>query len=59
MRVACQPLFHPHGGGGPGRARTRGTSLLEMLLVIALIAMAGVLAAAALNGGIDGMRLRT
>ncbi|WP_428959808.1 type II secretion system protein XpsH [Xanthomonas oryzae] len=59
MRVACQPLCHPHGGVGPGRARTRGTSLLEMLLVIALIAMAGVLAAAALNGGIDGMRLRT
>ncbi|MFC0153867.1 GspH/FimT family pseudopilin [Xanthomonas dyei] len=58
MRVACQPLRHPHGVG-PGRTRTRGTSLLEMLLVIALIAMAGVLAAAALNGGIDGMRLRT
>ncbi|MBB4130900.1 MULTISPECIES: GspH/FimT family pseudopilin [unclassified Xanthomonas] len=59
MRVACQPLRHRDGGAGPGRTRTRGTSLLEMLLVIALIAMAGVLAAAALNGGIDGMRLRT
>ncbi|KAB7765523.1 type II secretion system protein GspH [Xanthomonas maliensis] len=39
--------------------RHRGTSLLEMLLVIALIAIAGVLAAAALSGGVDGMRLRS
>lgn len=30
-----------------------------MLLVIALIAVAGVLAAAVLSGGIEGMRLRT
>jgi general secretion pathway protein H len=37
----------------------RGLSLLEMLLVIALIAVAGVLAAAVMTGGIDGMRLRT
>lgn len=59
MRVACQPLCHPYGVVGPAPARTHGTSLLEMLLVIALIAIAGVLAAAVLNGGIDGMRLRT
>ncbi|NEL79550.1 MAG: type II secretion system protein GspH, partial [Xanthomonas perforans] len=36
MRVACQPLRHPRGVVGPGRPRTRGSSLLEMLLVIAL-----------------------
>ena len=34
-------------------------SLLEMLLVIALIAATSVLAAAALTGGIDGMQLRS
>jgi len=36
----------------------RGLSLLEMLLVIALIAITGVLAASVLGGGIEGMRLR-
>lgn len=41
------------------QARTRGVSLLEMLLVIALIAVAGVLAASVLGGGIDGVRLRS
>ncbi|HVJ36764.1 MAG TPA: GspH/FimT family pseudopilin [Stenotrophomonas sp.] len=41
------------------RARMRGVSLLEMLLVIALIAAAGVLAASVLGGGIDGVRLRS
>ncbi|QHQ29387.1 general secretion pathway protein GspH [Xanthomonas albilineans] len=40
-------------------ARMRGVSLLEMLLVIGLIAMAAVLAASVLSGGIDGMRLRS
>ncbi|MFT4247770.1 MAG: GspH/FimT family pseudopilin [Pseudomonas sp.] len=39
--------------------RVRGVSLLEMLLVIALIAVAGLLTAAALTGGLDGMRLRS
>ena len=34
-------------------------SLLEMLLVVALIAIVGVVTAAAMNGGIDGLRLRT
>lgn len=50
----------------PGLTRTRGrrppmrgVSLLEMLLVIALIAAAGVLAASVLGGGIDGLRLRS
>ena len=41
------------------RARVAGTSLLEMLLVIALIAALGVLAAAALSGGFAGMQLRS
>jgi general secretion pathway protein H len=35
-----------------------GLSLLEMLLVVALIAIVGVVTATAMNGGIDGMRLR-
>ncbi|MGO4222666.1 GspH/FimT family pseudopilin [Lysobacter sp. TAF61] len=37
----------------------RGASLLEMLLVIALIAAISVLATAALGGGIQGMQLRS
>lgn len=38
--------------------RTRGFSLLEMLLVMAIIAFAGLLAASAMTGGFDGIRLR-
>ncbi|HZH44614.1 MAG TPA: GspH/FimT family pseudopilin [Lysobacter sp.] len=38
--------------------RCAGVSLLEMLLVIALIAGIGVLAAAALGGGFKGAQLR-
>lgn len=37
----------------------RGTSLLEMLLVIALIAGIGLLAAGAFGGGLAGMQLRS
>jgi general secretion pathway protein H len=37
----------------------RGFSLLEVVLVIAIIALASLLAAAALTGGIDGLRLRS
>lgn len=37
----------------------RGVSLLEMLLVVMLIAIAGTLAAMVLTGGLDGMRLRS
>jgi len=37
----------------------RGVTLLEMLLVIALIGGAGVLTVALLGGGVDGLRLRT
>lgn len=40
------------------RFRAGGFSLLEMMLVIALIAAMSVLAATALTGGIDGIRLR-
>ena len=39
--------------------RQRGVSLLEMLLVVALIAVAATLSAMVLTGGLDGMRLRT
>ena len=54
-------------GDGPGNAvaggstlRTmRGFSLLEIVLVIAIIALASLLAAAAMTGGIDGLRLRS
>ena len=40
------------------RRRARGMSLLEMLLVIALIAAIGVLTVAALTGGVAGVQLR-
>lgn len=43
---------------GLGRHAT-GVSLLEMLLVIGLIAIASTLAAMALTGGLEGMRLRS
>ena len=38
--------------------RWRGFSLLEMLLVLALIAVASLLAVAAFGGGMQGMKLR-
>src|SRR3546814_11558417 len=37
----------------------RGFSLLEMILVLALVALASMLAAAAIGGGFDGLRLRS
>lgn len=43
----------------PAPRRVRGVTLLEMLLVIALIAVSGLLAAGVLTGGLDGMRLRS
>ena len=46
------------GSTGIG-GRQRGASLLEMLLVIALIAAASLLAAAAFTGGFKGMQLRS
>jgi len=41
------------------RARSRGFSLLEVLLVLVLVATVAVTAVAGLNGGLDGMRLRS
>lgn len=38
--------------------RETGFTLLEMLLVLGLIAVIGLLAAMAMSGGLDGMRLR-
>lgn len=46
------------GAGHAGRRRSTGFSLLEMLLVMALIAAASALAAVTLTGGIDSLRLR-
>jgi general secretion pathway protein H len=43
----------------PNRRAARGVSLLEMLLVVALIAATSVLAAAALGGGFAGLQLRS
>jgi general secretion pathway protein H len=40
-------------------SRASGFSLLEMLLVVGLIAIASTLAAMALTGGLEGMRLRS
>jgi general secretion pathway protein H len=37
----------------------RGFSLLEVLLVVAILAIASVLAAAAIRGGAPGLQLRT
>jgi general secretion pathway protein H len=46
-------------GGGFGPRAAGGLSLLEMLLVLALIAVASLLAAMVLTGGLAGMRLRS
>lgn len=40
------------------RRRSTGVTLLEMLLVVGLLAIAASLAAMVLTGGVDGMRLR-
>ncbi|MGV8960536.1 MAG: type II secretion system protein XpsH [Stenotrophomonas sp.] len=49
----------PYRGRSRSRRRMVGVSLLEMLLVMALIAVTGLLAAMAMSGGWDGMRLRS
>ena len=41
------------------RRRNAGFSLLEMILVVALIAVASLLAAMVVTGGLEGMRLRS
>lgn len=56
----ARPMLVARGRrSGSGGHRVSGVSLLEMLLVIALIAVAGTLAAMVMTGGIDGMRLRS
>ena len=39
--------------------RPQGFTLLEVVLVLAIVALASLLAAAAVGGGSDGMRLRS
>lgn len=45
--------------GAAARRHARGFTLLEIVLVLAIIALATLLAAAALTGGADGLRLRS
>ncbi|MBB1088003.1 GspH/FimT family pseudopilin [Lysobacter sp. SG-8] len=56
MRVSPSPLRHERRR--PAKP-ARGVSLVEMLLVVALFAVASLLAAAVLTGGIRGMQLRS
>lgn len=51
-----QAGFRPRWVGS--RRGAAGVSLLEMLLVVALIALVSTLAATALTGGLEGSRLR-
>src|SRR5690606_15863789 len=55
--VARTPV--PASALRPPRRVQRGMSLLEILLVMALIAATGLLAAGILTGGFDRMELRT
>ncbi|MEO6518108.1 MAG: GspH/FimT family pseudopilin [Pseudoxanthomonas sp.] len=43
----------------PAARNTQGFSLIEILVVLALLALATTLAAVAFTGGMDGMRLRS
>lgn len=45
--------------GRGGARRSSGFSLLEIMMVMAIIATASVLAVSVLTGGIDGLRLRS
>ncbi len=60
--VRCVPacvVRASRAGGAPRPAAVRGMSLLEMLLVIALIAAIGVLTVGMMSGGMSGMQLRS
>lgn len=57
MIEAAAPRPPRHHRAAP-RTGARGLSLLEMLLVVALIAVVGLITASGMRGGIDGMRLR-
>lgn len=58
-RRADRSYPEPHSRGRASRARMAGVTLLEMLLVMALIAAIGLLTAMAMSGGMDGVRLRS
>ena len=59
LRFADASVVIGRRGSARIGGRHRGASLLEMLLVIALIAAASLLAAAAFTGGFKGMQLRS
>lgn len=56
MPTRSAPLPSPRARLRPAAA---GMSLLEMMLVLALMAAIGLVAAMAMNGGLAGMRLRS
>ncbi|MCA1714254.1 MAG: GspH/FimT family pseudopilin [Gammaproteobacteria bacterium] len=57
-RTAGPAAVTRHGRGASGITRGRGFSLLEVLLVVAIIAIASLLATAAMSGGFEGLQLR-
>ena len=57
MAVGLRQLL-AFSGRTPRAVDRRGFTLVELLVVIALIAAIGALTAAALTGGMDGIRLR-
>ncbi len=61
MRAQCVSIVRQRGCDRrrTRRRAARGVSLLEMLLVVAIIAAAGLLATAVLSGGFAGMQLRS
>ncbi len=58
--VILPSLCRDRGTFSPSeKQKTKGVSLLEMLLVVAIIALASVLATAAMSGGFEGIQLRS